>query len=156
APFELGARLSAALDPLSLAARRKGLTFTTTLGPGLPAVVVGDAHRVGQVLTNLVGNAVKFTATGGVTVEVDAEPPQAGDPPDRVSLRVVVTDTGIGIPPEKHHQIFEAFTQADGSTSRRFGGTGLGLSIAASIARRMGGGIEVESAPGEGARFTAR
>ncbi len=155
-PFELGARLSAALDPLALAARRKGLTFTTTLGPGLPAVVVGDAQRVGQVLTNLVGNAVKFTGSGGVTVEVDAEPPRAGEPPDHVCLRVVVTDTGVGIPPEKHDQIFEAFTQADGSTSRRFGGTGLGLSIAASIARRMGGGIDVESAPGEGARFTVR
>ncbi|HEY8536778.1 MAG TPA: ATP-binding protein [Vicinamibacterales bacterium] len=155
APFELGPRLSAALDPLAVAAQRKGLTFTTTLGAGLPAVVVGDAQRVGQVLTNLVGNAVKFTSTGSVTVEVDAEPLPGGEP-DQICLRIVVTDTGIGIPPEKHAQIFEAFTQADGSTSRRFGGTGLGLSIAASIARRMGGGIEVESAPGQGARFTAR
>ncbi len=155
AAFNLGAGLSAALDPLAVSARQKGLEFTVTLGPGLPVAVIGDSGRVGQVMTNLVGNAIKFTPTGAITVDVGAMAPQAGDAPDVVRVRATVADTGIGITADKHALIFEAFTQADGSTSRRFGGTGLGLSIAASIVRRMGGDITVDSEPGRGATFVA-
>ena len=120
----------------------------------MPAVVVGDAGRFGQVLMNLVGNAVKFTTEGGVRVDVEQAPSRPGDPPGLVRVRASVRDTGIGIPADKHAVIFEAFTQADGSTSRRFGGTGLGLSIAARIVKRMGGTLQVSSAPGEGSVFT--
>ena len=111
----------------------------------LPAVVVGDAGRFGQVLMNLVGNAVKFTTEGGVRVDVEQAPSRPGDPPAMVRVRASVRDTGIGIPADKHALIFEAFTQADGSTSRRFGGTGLGLSIAARIVKRMGGTLQVRA-----------
>ena len=117
-------------------------------------MVVGDAGRFGQVLVNLVGNAVKFTTEGGVRVDVEQAPSRPGDPPGLVRVRASVRDTGIGIPADKHALIFEAFTQADGSTSRRFGGTGLGLSIAARIVKRMGGTLQVSSAPGEGSTFT--
>jgi PAS domain S-box-containing protein len=154
APFDLHARLSSTLEPLAVTARRKGLGFEVHLSPTLPPVVVGDSGRFGQVLTNLVGNAIKFTNDGTVQVDADRLPPQAGDPASLARLRFVVRDTGIGIPPEKHALIFEAFTQADGSTSRRFGGTGLGLSIAASIVKRMGGTVQVDSAPGRGSVFT--
>jgi CheY-like chemotaxis protein len=153
--FDLRARLAASLDPLAVTARRKGLTFETHLVPTLPPVAVGDPGRVGQVLTNLVGNAIKFTQDGGVRVDVDVAPVVNGDANDLARLRVAVRDTGIGIPADKHAIIFEAFTQADGSTSRRFGGTGLGLSIAASIVRRMGGTLELASEPGRGSTFTA-
>ena len=153
APFDLHEWVGSTLDPLAVTARRKGLTFDVHLAPTLPSVVVGDCGRFGQVLTNLVGNAVKFTADGGVQVAVDPLPAQPGDAAV-TRIRFVVRDTGIGIPAEKHALIFEAFTQADGSTSRRFGGTGLGLSIAASIVTRMGGTVQVESAPGRGSAFT--
>ncbi len=154
APFDLAGRLDSTLQPLGLTARRKGLTFDVRVGDTVPPVVVGDAGRFGQVLVNLVGNAVKFTTEGGVRVDVDQAPSRPGDPASLVRVRASVRDTGIGIPADKHALIFEAFTQADGSTSRRFGGTGLGLSIAARIVKRMGGTLQVSSAPGEGSVFT--
>jgi PAS domain S-box-containing protein len=154
-PFDLRARLSDILEPLAVTARRKGLAFETHVAAALPEVAVGDPGRLGQVLTNLVGNAIKFTADGGVRVDVDIAPTQSGDGPATVRLRVAVRDTGIGIPADKHAMIFEAFTQADGSTSRRFGGTGLGLSIAASIVRRMGGSLDLTSEIDRGSTFTA-
>jgi PAS domain S-box-containing protein len=154
-PFDLRARLSDILEPLGVTARRKGLTFETHVAAALPEVALGDPGRLGQVLTNLVGNAIKFTRDGGVRVDVDVATPQAGDGPGTVRLRVAVRDTGIGIPADKHAVIFDAFTQADGSTSRRFGGTGLGLSIAASIVRRMGGSLDLASEVGRGSTFTA-
>ena len=153
--FDMRARLAASLEPLAVTARRKGLTFETHLSPGLPPVAVGDPGRLGQVLTNLVGNAIKFTQDGGVRVDVDVAPAVDGDADALARLRVAVRDTGIGIPADKHAVIFEAFTQADGSTSRRFGGTGLGLSIAASIVRRMGGTLELSSEVAHGSTFTA-
>ena len=154
APFDLAGRLDSALQPLGLTARRKGLTFDVRVADSVPPVVVGDAGRFGQVLVNLVGNAVKFTTEGGIRVDVEQAPSLPGDSAGQVRVRVSVRDTGIGIPADKHALIFEAFTQGDGSTSRRFGGTGLGLSIAARIVERMGGTLQVSSVPGEGSVFT--
>jgi CheY-like chemotaxis protein/anti-sigma regulatory factor (Ser/Thr protein kinase) len=115
---------------------------------------VGDSDRLRQILVNLVGNAVKFTERGAVEVSVEVESQSAGD----AVLRFSVADTGIGIPPEEHSRIFAAFTQADGSTTRRHGGTGLGLTITARLVEMMGGRIWVESEAGKGStfRFTAR
>ena len=154
APFDLADRLDSALQPLALTARRKGLTFDLRVADTVPPVVVGDGGRFGQVLVNLVGNAVKFTTEGGIRVDVEQAPERPGDPPGLVHVRASVRDTGIGIPADKHALIFDAFTQADGSTSRRFGGTGLGLSIAARIVKCMGGTIQLSSTPGEGSVFT--
>ncbi len=153
-PFNVSDRLMSAVQPLGLTARRKGLTFDVHLASSLPPVVVGDPGRFAQVLVNLVGNAVKFTSEGGVRVDVDQAPSHFGDPARLLRVRASVRDTGIGIPADKHALVFEAFTQADGSTSRRFGGTGLGLSIAAQIVKRMGGTLQVSSTPGEGSTFT--
>ena len=154
APFDLAGRLDSVLQPLGLTARRKGLTFDVRVADSVPPVVVGDAGRFGQVLVNLAGNAVKFTTEGGIRVDVEQAPSLPGDAAGQVRVRVSVRDTGIGIPADKHALIFEAFTQGDGSTSRRFGGTGLGLSIAARIVERMGGTLQVSSVPGEGSVFT--
>ncbi|MGL4555331.1 MAG: ATP-binding protein, partial [Gemmataceae bacterium] len=115
----------------------------------VPDIVVGDAGRLRQVIVNLVGNALKFTEHGEVTVDADAAP--AG--PGRVELRVAVRDTGIGIPADKLEAIFEPFTQADGATTRKYGGTGLGLTISARLVDLMGGRIWAESVPGRGATF---
>jgi two-component system, sensor histidine kinase and response regulator len=115
----------------------------------VPAGVVGDPTRIQQVLTNLVANALKFTERGHVFIAVKEDSHTEGS----TKLHFSVTDTGIGIPPEKHDTIFEAFRQADGSTTRRFGGTGLGLTISATLVRLMGGRIWVESAPGAGSTF---
>jgi CheY-like chemotaxis protein len=116
--------------------------------------VLGDAARLNQILVNLVGNAIKFTADG--SVELSAGP--AGSTGEYVDVRFTVSDTGIGIPAAKQRLIFDAFTQADGSTTRQFGGTGLGLSISKRLAELMGGRIWVESEPGRGSHFhfTAR
>ncbi len=123
--------------------------------------MIGDDRRFLQVLLNLVGNAIKFTERGGVSVAVEvAEGGDADRPltPDCVPIVVSVSDTGIGIQPDKQQHIFEAFTQADGSTSRRFGGTGLGLAIVRRLVDLMGGSVRVESLPGKGStfRFTSR
>jgi CheY-like chemotaxis protein len=154
AAFDLAARLAATLELLGVTARRKGLEFVVEQEPGLPPVLLGDAGRFGQVLMNLVGNAIKFTEQGSVRVEVKSAPSLPGDSGNLARLRVTIRDTGIGIPADKHALIFEAFTQADGSTSRRFGGTGLGLSIVASIVKRMGGTFDVQSEPGRGSAFS--
>ncbi len=147
-------RLAAALQHVALSARRKGLWLACRVDPSVPARVIIDAERLRQIVLNFVNNAIKFTARGGVTVDLRA---MEGEGPVGASVRqlvVSVSDTGIGIPPEKHQMIFEAFTQADGSTSRRYGGTGLGLAISASLTRLMGGTIEVASEEGQGSTFT--
>ncbi len=154
APFELVHRLDAVLEPLAVMARRKGLQFDIAIAPELPAVVTGDADRVGQVLTNLVGNAIKFTHDGSIHVTAWAAGPVPGDLPGTCRITFAVADTGIGIPEDKHALIFEAFTQGDGSTSRRYGGTGLGLAIVTSLVRQMGGTLEMTSAPGHGSTFS--
>src|SRR5205807_9984768 len=115
----------------------------------VPDVVVGDPGRLRQVLVNLVGNAIKFTQRGEVVVSVLVESLDR----DGAELHFVVSDTGIGVPPEKRDVIFEAFSQADGSTTRRFGGTGLGLAISRQLVGLMGGRLWVESEVGRGSTF---
>ena len=129
-------------------AREAGLTLEASFGPGLPEALVGDPVRVRQVLLNLVGNALKFTREGGVTVRATVGG-AAGGP----TWRVEVVDTGIGIAPEAQHKLFHLFSQADASTTRRFGGTGLGLAISRRLIELMGGSMGVDSAPGRGSTF---
>ncbi len=109
----------------------------------------GDPTRLRQVLLNLAGNAIKFTPHGEVAIEARVE----GTAPNAVTVRFSVIDTGIGIPPEKIARLFDAFTQADSSTTREFGGTGLGLSISKGLVEQMGGRIGVDSVPGRGSTF---
>lgn len=131
-------------------AREKGLALTLEVAPDVPAWLIGDPLRLGQVLTNLVGNALKFTTSGAVYVQVE----RLGDEPGFARLRFAVRDTGIGIGEEECGRLFEPFTQADGSITRRFGGTGLGLSISQRLVGLMGGEIGVTSAPGQGSTFS--
>ena len=148
-PFSFSEMIANTLRPLALRAHQKGLELISEADPDVPARVVGDPTRIHQVVTNLVGNAIKFTERGHVLVAVKQTARAEGS----TTLHVSVTDTGIGIPPEKHQTIFEAFRQADGSTTRRFGGTGLGLTISATLAQLMGGRLWVESATGAGSTF---
>jgi signal transduction histidine kinase/CheY-like chemotaxis protein len=138
-----------ALKPLAFRAHQKGLELLCDIDSDVPAGVIGDPTRLRQVLTNLVGNALKFTERGHVLVSVRQDSHAEGS----TRLHVSVADTGIGIPPDKHDTIFEAFSQADGSMTRRFGGTGLGLTISATLVRLMGGKIWVESQVGVGSTF---
>jgi len=140
------------LKPFLLEARQKGLAMQTQVGTNVP-VVIADPVRLRQILLNLVGNAIKFTAHGEVSVQVSMRADEQPAEANRVCLHITVSDTGIGIPPEKQRMIFETFSQADGSTTRRYGGTGLGLSISAKLATLMGGRVWVESAPGRGSHF---
>jgi PAS domain S-box-containing protein len=149
APFELNGVVEAAVELMAPAAHAKGIELTYWLEPDVPTRFVGDEARLRQVLFNLVGNAVKFTQEGEIAVRVSA----TREPKDIARLAVSVTDTGIGIPEEAIRHLFQSFTQADSSTTRRFGGTGLGLAIAKSIVGLMQGEIGIESAPGRGSRF---
>ena len=148
-PCDLRELLGDTLRTLGVRAHQKGLELVSRVAPAVPPRVLVDAARLRQVIVNLVGNAIKFTATGEVLVEVEASDHAA----DGVRLAFAVSDTGIGIPPEKQQLVFEAFAQADGSTTREYGGTGLGLAIASRIVAAMGGRLELTSAPGEGSRF---
>jgi signal transduction histidine kinase/HAMP domain-containing protein/ActR/RegA family two-component response regulator len=137
----------------------KGLEFRVDVSPDLPESIVTDAQRLQQILRNLLANAVKFTHAGSVTLSIFPAPPNTDfDMPSLSAARRVigfaVTDTGIGISDEKLAIIFEAFQQADGTTSRKYGGTGLGLSISRDLAKLLGGTIVVSSVPGEGSTFT--
>jgi signal transduction histidine kinase/DNA-binding response OmpR family regulator len=138
-----------ALKTFAVAASRKGLELICDIEPRVPVGVIGDATRFQQVLSNLVGNALKFTEHGHVLIQVREESRRE----NRSVVHVSVTDTGIGIPTDKHAAIFEAFQQADGSTTRLFGGTGLGLTISATLVGLMGGRVWVESEPGQGSTF---
>jgi PAS domain S-box-containing protein len=148
-PFSVRDLVADTLKPLAVRAHAKGLELLVDISHDVPLGIVGDPVRLKQVLTNLVGNAIKFTSDGHVSVGVTTESAAEG----RSILSFAVADTGIGIPADKHAAIFEAFSQADGSTTRRFGGTGLGLAISSSLVRLMGGQISVESAPGKGSTF---
>jgi len=151
-PFRLRRTIEDVLELVAEAAQAKDLELACNVDPGLPTVVAGDPGRLRQLLVNLVGNAVKFTQTGHVVVQVRLEPGTPG------LVRFEVGDSGIGIDPEVQDGLFEAFTQADGSTTRKYGGTGLGLAISRKLAGLMGGRIGVDSVPGRGSTFwfTAR
>jgi len=154
APFALRAALEDTLRALAPRAHAKGLELACRVAAAVPDAVVGDLGRLRQVLVNLVGNAVKFTGQGEILVqaELECDPCPAGGSPWRVTFSV--SDTGIGIDPEKLDLIFAPFEQADNSTTRRFGGTGLGLAISAKLVALMGGGrVSVQSRPGLGSTF---
>ncbi|HET7150412.1 MAG TPA: response regulator [Candidatus Acidoferrum sp.] len=153
-PFNLRDTLEGVMRTLALRADEKGLELLCELAPETPELVRGDGSRLGQVVTNLVGNAIKFTHDGEVGLQVEVAERDGGDR----NLHFTVSDTGIGIPPEKHALIFDPFAQADTSTTRKYGGTGLGLSISARLVHLMGGKIWLESEVGKGSRFhfTAR
>ena len=137
------------LEPLALRASGNGLEFQSNVAGDVPDFLIGDRYRLGQILTNLVGNAIKFTPSGRVEASVRVET-RSGS---RITLHFAVADTGIGIPSEKHKMIFEPFTQVDGSTTRKYGGTGLGLSIVADLVKLMEGRIWLDSTPGRGSTF---
>jgi signal transduction histidine kinase/CheY-like chemotaxis protein len=147
--FALAELVERVVKPQQVNAARRGNTLTTTVGADVPAWLRGDEHRLGQVLTNLVGNALKFTENGRVDVVIALEGRRAGVP----ILSIKVSDSGIGIPREAQPTIFEAFRQADGSTTRKFGGTGLGLAITSRLVGLMEGCITLISAPGQGSTF---
>jgi signal transduction histidine kinase/DNA-binding response OmpR family regulator len=149
-PFELRSSLGSALKTLATRASDKGLELLYDVADDVPEVVVGDPTRLRQIVLNLVGNSIKFTDSGEVALRVQVVSASA----DAATLRFEVADTGIGIPQDKQRTIFDAFSQADGSTTRRYGGTGLGLTICARLVSLMGGTIQVESALGRGSRFT--
>src|SRR5690606_8684174 len=134
---------------LASSAQAKGLDLTCRVDAAVPRTVAGDPVRLRQVLTNLVGNAIKFTEHGEVSLRVKS----LQDVPGRVLLHFAVRDSGIGIEPEAQGRLFSAFSQADGSTTRRFGGTGLGLAISKQLVEMMQGRIGVESEPGRGSTF---
>ncbi len=147
-PFSARSTLTDAIQPLASQAR-PGVVLRHHIEADVPEVLVGDPTRLRQVLTNLIGNALKFTRFGRVTVRVGL----AARRGDEVELEIGVTDTGVGIPPEKRTAIFEPFTQGDGSTTRRYGGTGLGLTISRQLVALMGGRMWMESEVGIGTVF---
>jgi signal transduction histidine kinase/CheY-like chemotaxis protein len=147
--FNLRDCIESAVRPLAVRAQEKGLEMITDIPSEIPDGVTGDPGRLRQILVNLVANAIKFTERGEVAVRVTPDTTEDGE----FALRFTVSDTGIGIPREKQALIFEAFTQADGSTTRRYGGTGLGLTISSRLAAMMGGKLWVESEPGRGSHF---
>jgi len=148
-PLNLREVIHESVRPLAYNAHQKGIELIVRVGSGVPEQLLGDPQRIRQILVNLVGNGLKFTEFGSVTVSVD----QTAVAGKRPCLHFVVTDTGIGIPLDKQQAIFDAFAQADGSNSRRFGGTGLGLAISSRLISLMGGTIWVESESSEGSRF---
>ena len=152
-PFAPVVAVENATDILAAAARRKGLSLSTYVAPDVPHRVVGDADRLRQVLLNLIGNAVKFTAKGSVTVRAVVEQVEHAGNEHDLMLRFSVTDTGPGIAPDATDQLFEPFRQGDQSTRRRFGGTGLGLSISRRIVELMGGTIGFDTSLGRGSTF---
>jgi len=152
APFALRDCIGDTMKALAVRAHEKGIELGWSVDEAIPDGLVGDAGRLRQVLTNLVGNGIKFTSRGEVVVEARRADSESGD--DTVEVAITVRDTGIGIAPGVQEQIFEAFEQADASVSRSFGGTGLGLAISKRLVELMGGRIGVASAPGVGSAFT--
>ncbi len=147
--FRPKVEFSRMLEPLKVVAWKKGLDLTLDVAPETPEALLADPDRLRQMVGNLVGNAIKFTQVGRVDVTVRPMREERG----RVTLRLSVSDTGIGIPPSMHERIFESFTQVDGSSTRQFGGTGLGLAITTRLVRMMGGQIWVDSEVGKGSTF---
>ena len=153
AEFSLAETLKPVEDMFRDQAAHRGLTFRFAVRPDVPERLLGDAGRIRQILFNLVGNAVKFTEHGGVRLEVSRE---ADPDPHRVRLLFLVADTGVGIPEDKMKDIFQPFTQVDGSTTRKHHGTGLGLSIVDRLVRFLGGGLTMESNAGAGTTACVR
>ncbi len=147
--FDLRTTLENFGDALAMRAHDKGLEFNCLTNPDVPALLRGDPGRLRQILTNLSGNAIKFTERGEIAVVAEL----VSENDTHATVRFSVRDTGIGIPKNRQEELFEAFTQADGSTTRKYGGTGLGLTISKQLAELMGGEIGVESVEGEGATF---
>jgi two-component system, sensor histidine kinase and response regulator len=148
-PFDLRENLGETMKTLGFRAHQKGLELVYDVRPDVPPAMLGDPGRLRQILVNLVGNAIKFTEQGEILVSVEQEWGMA----DAVCLHFSVRDTGVGIPAEKREKIFEAFSQADGSMTRKYGGTGLGLTICGRLVGMMGGHIWVESQVGQGSTF---
>lgn len=155
-PFELSKTLCQVAKSMAPAAREKGLEICCEIAPEVPSVVIGDSARLRQILWNLLGNALKFTASGGVFIQVSADSQGAGG--NGLALHFSVRDTGIGIPAERHERIFEKYMQAEAHTTREYGGTGLGLAICRHLVSMMDGDLWLESAQGQGStfHFTAR
>jgi two-component system sensor histidine kinase/response regulator len=148
-PFDLSHCLAATLRLLATRAHLKGLELACDFRPDVPTALLGDPGRLRQILTNLIGNAIKFTEQGDVTLTVEAETQTDRD----AMLRFSVSDSGIGVPQEQREMIFKPFIQADGSTTRKYGGTGLGLAISRNLVALMGGRIWLESETGKGSTF---
>ncbi|WP_137173931.1 hybrid sensor histidine kinase/response regulator [Massilia sp. HP4] len=149
-PFALDEMLEQLSSLAGVNTDAKGIELIFRVGPGVPHRLVGDPLRLGQILINLAGNAVKFTERGEIVVSVEARASEAG----RLTLAFSVSDTGIGMTPEQLGRLFQSFTQADSSTTRKYGGTGLGLSISRQLVELMGGHISAQSTPGKGSCFT--
>jgi two-component system sensor histidine kinase/response regulator len=149
--FELAPMVEQVMQLVAVPAHKKGLEFVSWIHPEVPEFVRGDPTRIRQILLNLIGNAVKFTAQGQVRVELEV----AEQSSERLRLKLSVHDTGIGISAEQQSRLFQAFAQADSSTTRRFGGTGLGLAIARHLCEQMGGWLDLESETGRGSVFRA-
>jgi signal transduction histidine kinase/CheY-like chemotaxis protein len=153
-PFNLSELIEETVEILSIKAEEKGLEVVCSIDPGLPSQLIGDPLRIKQVLTNLMGNAIKFTSRGEVFVMVQPNGVHNCNGNMCMDIDITVKDTGIGISDDKLHAIFESFTQADNSTTRKYGGTGLGLTISRSLVELMGGRLAVDSIPGHGSSFT--
>lgn len=150
APFSVRAVINTLMEIFAPAASKKGISFRAEVNDSVPELLAGDAVRFAQVLNNLAGNAVKFTETGQVSVQVSCNETNE----KYTMLQVRVSDTGIGIPADKIHKIFDSFTQAGDDITRKYGGTGLGLNICKQLIELQGGQIRVESSPGKGSVFT--
>ena len=148
-PFDLAKLILDTARVFQIQAQQKGLSLDCELSPEIPSEVVGDPARLRQILVNLLGNALKFTPAGSVLVRATVE----SSGPQEIQIGFAVTDTGIGIPPEKQRVIFDPFAQADGSMTRKYGGTGLGLSISMRLVELMGGRMGISSEPGKGSTF---
>ena len=148
-PFDLRESLGETMKGLGFRAHQKGIELVYDIGPEVPETLLGDPGRVRQILINLVGNAIKFTDHGEIVITVN----DLSEGPNLTRLHFAIRDTGVGVPAEKQERIFEAFSQADGSMTRKYGGTGLGLTICKLLVELMGGRIWMESQPGQGSTF---
>ena len=148
-PFDLRLLIEDAASSIAMRAKDNGLEFASFVSPNIPARLIGDPGRLRQVLNNMAGNALKFTETGEIVIRAKT----VQDLGNRVQVYFEVTDTGIGIPEDRQEAIFEGFTQADGSTTRKYGGTGLGTTISKHLVELMGGEIGLTSEPGKGSTF---
>jgi len=153
-PFDLTDTLNQIADLFSWRAAERGLELVIWAEPDVPATLLGDPLRLSQVLVNLLGNALKFTSHGHIQLRVGRDPAVSGVNGRYAALRFTVEDSGLGISEEQQARLFQAFAQADASTTRLFGGTGLGLAISQQLVRKMGGLIELQSQPGAGSRFS--